>query len=96
MCLEATKNIAPASDMSVAAVYCPSGKQIRHIYNSSRGSLKSHELGLCFHCRETLFIRRIDFSFQNFPNRHKKNNQLDRVACRKYFPMQLTSDSGRH
>ena len=93
--LEATTNIAPPGGMSVADVYRSSRKQIRHICNSSRGNWESRELGLCFHWRKTLFIRRIDFSFQNFPNRHKKNNQLDRVATRKYFAKQLTSDSGR-
>jgi hypothetical protein len=95
ICLEAAKNIAPPRDMSVAAVYRSSGKQIRHICISNHGNLDNHKLGLCFHCRETLLIRRIDFSFQNFSNRHKKNNQLDRVQPRKYFAKQLTSDLGK-
>jgi len=35
------------------------------------------ELTLCFHRAEILFIASIDFCFQIFFNRCKKNNQLD-------------------
>jgi hypothetical protein len=68
-----------------AIVYHSSAKQIRQIYDSAFGNFRYPKLGLCFHCRETLLIRRIDFFFQNFPNRSKKNNQLDTDVRRKYF-----------
>jgi hypothetical protein len=42
-------------------------------------------LPFIFIADQTLFIQPIDFSFQNFSNLTKKNNQLDTPAQTQYF-----------
>src|SRR5215470_4487235 len=77
---------APRSLVSgFVAVYLSSRKQIGQICDSNYANFDRQELCLCFHCRKTLLICRIDFFFQNFSNRRKKNNQLDSHVGTQYF-----------
>ena len=46
----------------------------------------ARQFALYFQHAETLFIQCIDFFFQNFSNRCKKNNQLDTPGGSPYFP----------
>jgi hypothetical protein len=60
-------------------------KRIPWICDSRPGLGATVKLALCFHQTEVSFIASIDFSFQNFSNRSKKNNQLDTLFDTQYF-----------
>ena len=51
----------------------------------SQMALGSLSYSFVFIARKILLIVSIDFSFQNFPNRSKKNNQLDTLVRTQYF-----------
>ena len=64
---------------------CSSRNQISQINDSFKAELEAFTVGLCFQHGETMLIRGIDFFFQNFSNRRKKNNQLDSHVGTQYF-----------
>jgi hypothetical protein len=65
------------------ALYSQSEFLIFASYNFSLSHARNS--AFVFIAAKVLLIHPIDFFFQNFPNRTKKNNQLDRPSSSQYF-----------